>query len=171
MATPAQKWINAQSDIWETGAAPEGEFVLLPVGVPPLITTSQEILLANSPVGGGEGYGSSTLFYPNPWNRTPADSYPVFGTLVSGEDFFPFYRNGVFWSTRRVKSMVMNGLLIDSANPNHVNCFNFPEEATDGFYQIALIEATPSNAFSAIINLIAGQTLTLTEITLFTTVT
>ena len=164
----SHKWINAQSDIWETGAAPEGEFVLLPVGLPPLITTSQELLLANSPVGGGEGYGTTSLWYPNPWDRTPSDAYVSFGTLISGEDFFPFYRNGVFWSPRRVKSMIMNGLLIDSDNANHAACFELPTETTDGFYRISLIAATPSSTFSAIINLVAGQTLALTDITLYT---
>lgn len=171
MGTPSRKWINAQSDIWETGAAPPGEFVLLPVGVPPPVTAAQEILLANSPVGGGEGYGTTTLWYPNPWNRTPTDAYVSFGTLVSGTDFFPFYRNGVFWSPTRIISMVMNGLLIDSTNPNHTACFEPPSESSDGFYRIVLIAATPSNTFSAITSLVAGQTLTLTDITLYTTVT
>jgi hypothetical protein len=171
MHPTSRKLYNSQSDIWDAHEPVEGEFTLLPVGVPPLITTSQEILLANAPFGGGEGYGSPTLFYPNPWNRTPADAYPVFGTLQSGEDFFPFYQNGRFWSIRRVKSMLMNGTLIDSEDPDHAACFVMPSEATDGFYQISLGNATPFNLFNAITDLTAGQTLALTEITMFVTVT
>lgn len=153
MTTPAQKWINAQSDIWETGAAPEGEFVMLPVGVPPLITTTQEIILGSS---------SEYITAGQVWNPQPFAGAPK-GTLVSGEDFFPFYDDGVFYYTRQIKSMVMNGLLFDSSVPEHKFAMRFDDS---GFYQIQLNFGPPAAIFAAIRNLLPGQTLTLTEITL-----
>lgn len=160
-------WQGANSDIWKPGDALTAEEIEIPRGPIGAVTTSQEILLANSPIGGGEGYGTSTLWYPNPWNRTPSDPYVSFGTLLSGVDFFPFYRNGVFWSPRRISRMLMNGILIDSQDPNHENCFELPSDSSKGFYRIVLLQATPSNTFNAIINLTPGQTLALTEITLY----
>lgn len=168
MADKSHKLFNAQSDIWDAHEPVDGSFTLLPVGVPDPITTSQEILLANSPIGGGEGYGTTTLWYPNPWNRVPTDAYVSFGTLLSGEDFFPFYRNGVFWYPRQIKSMVMNGLLFDSSDPDHRIAMALPSSSTKGFYQINLQFGPPATIFAAIRNLIAGQTLDITDITLAT---
>jgi hypothetical protein len=157
----SHKWINAQSDIWETGAAPEGEFVLLPVGLPPLVTTSQTILLAGNP----EGYKTAGQI----WSPAPIAG-AAFGTLTAGEDFFPFYRNGVFWYTRQIKSMVLNGIEFDSANPDHAFAMTrVPSASTFGFYKIDLNSGPPFSIFAAIRNLVAGQTLTITDIVLATT--
>lgn len=163
MATPSHKWINAQADLWETGAAPPGEYVQLPVGIPPLITTTQEIILGSNPFTGLEGYSTAGQ------NWSPKPLTAVFGTLVSGEDFFPFYENGTFWYTRQIKSMVLNGLLFDSSVPAHAFSMGQPSGATKGFYRIALtVRPSGFTLFNPIIALTAGQTLTITDITLAT---
>lgn len=152
------KWINAQSDIWDTGAVPEGEFTELPVGVPPLITTSQTILL-----------GVNSQYATAGQNWSPAPLVSPIGTLTSGEDFFPFYDDGVFYYTRQIKSMVLNGLLFDSDVPQHKFSMLQPLASTFGFYRIRL-QTRPSGFtfFNPILNLTAGQTLTITDITLAT---
>ena len=152
----SHKWVNAQSDIWETGAAPEGEFVLLPVGLPPLITTNQTILL-----GASSRYGTSG----QNWN--PAPFGPV-GSLTSGEDFFPFYNDAVFYYTRQIKSMVLNGILFDSGVDAHKIAMQQPSSSSLGFYRIDLNFGPPATIFAAIRNLVSGQTLTITDITLAT---
>lgn len=162
MPTPSHKWINAQSDIWETGAAPEGEFVLLPVGVPPLITTNQTIVLANDPSTGQEGYSTAGQ------NWSPKPLSAAYGTLTAGEDFFPFYRDGIFWYTRQIKSMILNGILFDSAIPEHRFTMEIPSIASFGFYRINLGIGPAAPTFAPIKNLTAGQTLTITAITLAT---
>jgi hypothetical protein len=163
MHRTSQKLFNSQSDIWDAHEPVEGEFTLLPVGVPPLITTAQEMLLANDPSGGGEGYSTSGQV----WSPKPLSS--AYGTLLSGEDFFPFYRNGTFWYTRQIRSMVLNGLLFDSGDPQHAFSMEQPSFVSRGFYRIVLT-TRPSGFtfFDPIITLVAGQTLTITDITLAT---
>lgn len=163
MPTPAIKWLNAQSDIWDTGGAPEGEFVLLPVGVPPLITADQTITLGTDPDNGQEGYHTSG----QNWSPKPLNG--PYGTLVSGEDFFPFYRNGTFWYTRQIKSMILNGILFDSSIPEHRFSMEQPSSSTFGFYRIVLT-TRPSGftLFNPIINLTSGQNLVISDITLAT---
>jgi len=163
MHRTSQKLFNSQSDIWDAHEPVEGEFTLLPVGVPPLIMTAQEILLASDPTSGLEGYATSG----QAWSPKPLSA--VFGTLLSGEDFFPFYRNGTFWYTRQIRSMVLNGLLFDSGDPAHAFSMRQPSFSTSGFYQIALT-SRPSGFtfFDPIIALTPGQTLTITDIVLAT---
>ena len=156
MHPTSRKLYNSQSDIWDAHEPVEGEFTLLPVGVPPLIMTSQEILL-----GTGGRYSSTQI-----WNPDPLGIGPL-GTLVSGDDFFPFYDSGEFWYTRQIKSMVLNGLLFDSANLLHRFAMTFPHVTNGGFYRINLSASSALAAeFAAIRTLGSGQTLAITAITI-----